>query len=163
MALEEAGKIYSFIQQYGEGLLRDVPAEAWLERVCPGGVHPAWIVGHLATVAYRVVQKLGGSPTIDMNEWSNRFGGGSEPTDDPAAYPAWDELLRVWRQAHDDVIAILPQATPEQLAQPNQNPRMKDNLPTVGDALTFMLASHPAIHLGQLSTWRRMRGMPKLF
>ncbi len=163
MSLLQAGKIYSFLQHYGEGLVADVPADLWLERVCPEGVHPAWIVGHLGNSAYRVVSLLGGTAPIDMNEWNNRFGFGSQPVDDPAAYPAWDELLRVWRQGHEDLIAILPQAREEQLAQPNENPRMKDALPTVGDFLTFVLTSHPGIHLGQLSTWRRIQGKPALF
>jgi hypothetical protein len=56
-----------------------------------------------------------------------------------------------------------PLATPEQLAQPTANPRMKDALPTAREAVAFLLTAHLAGHLGQLSSWRRMIGLPPLF
>ena len=32
-----------------------------------------------------------------------------------------------------------------------------------GLAVAFLLTGHLGVHLGQLSTWRRMIGMPRLF
>jgi hypothetical protein len=33
----------------------------------------------------------------------------------------------------------------------------------VKDVLAFLLTGHPGVHLGQLSSWRRMIGLPPLF
>jgi hypothetical protein len=40
---------------------------------------------------------------------------------------------------------------------------MKDALPTAREAVAFLLTAHLADHLGQLSAWRRMIGLPPLF
>ena len=53
--------------------------------------------------------------------------------------------------------------TPERLAQPNPNPYTKEGLPTIRDAVAFLLTGHLGVHLGQLSTWRRLLGLPPLF
>jgi len=52
---------------------------------------------------------------------------------------------------------------PEKMASPNPNPRLKDGLPTVRDAVSFLLTGHLALHLGQLSAWRRMTGLAPMF
>jgi hypothetical protein len=39
----------------------------------------------------------------------------------------------------------------------------KDELPTVADLATFLLTGHMGVHLGQLSAWRRMIGLPAMF
>jgi hypothetical protein len=54
-------------------------------------------------------------------------------------------------------------ATPERLGQPSTNPYTKDALPTVRDGVAFLLTGHLGVHLGQLSAWRRMIGLPPLF
>ena len=64
----------------------------------------------------------------------------------------------------DPAVAVLgEQATPEQLARPSTNPYTKEALPTVGDGVAFLLTGHLGVHLGQLSTWRRMIGLGPLF
>jgi len=40
---------------------------------------------------------------------------------------------------------------------------MKEMLPTVRDGVSFLLTGHLGVHLGQLSAWRRMVGLPPLF
>ena len=39
----------------------------------------------------------------------------------------------------------------------------KDALPTLKDVVAFLLTAHLGVHLGQLSSWRRMIGLPPLF
>ena len=83
--------------------------------------------------------------------------------DDRGSYPAWEELKNAWRKGQVNVAAILPSVSAEQLGQPNPNERLRDALPTMEDFLSFVLASHDALHLGQLSTWRRVQGRLPLF
>jgi hypothetical protein len=54
-------------------------------------------------------------------------------------------------------------ASPEQLAQPPTNPRAKEAFPTLQELVAFLLSGHVGVHLGQLSAWRRMIGLPPLF
>ena len=37
--------------------------------------------------------------------------------------------------------------------------RFKEMFPTVGGAVAFLLGGHVAMHLGQVSTWRRVMGL----
>lgn len=163
MALEQEIKVYKFLQGYGEGLLAGLEADRATKLICDGGVNPAWIIGHLGFVANRVATMLGGESKIDLDAWQPLFGGGSTPTADASAYPAWDELLAVWRAGEKQLSELAPKASAELLGQPNPNERMKEALPTMQDFLSFVLAGHPAMHLGQLSTWRRVQGQPPLF
>ena len=39
---------------------------------------------------------------------------------------------------------------------------IRDFWPTLGDGLVWMIASHENIHLGQLSAWRRVQGLPSV-
>lgn len=165
MALEQEVKVYQFLLGYGEMLLADIAEEDAFKLICDGGVSPAWIMGHLGFVANRIIALCGGEPKVDTEALTPLFGGGSKPVGeaDRDTYPSWDELKRVWRQGHADIEAIAPNVSADQLSQPNPNERMKDALPTIEDFLGFVLTGHDAMHLGQLSTWRRVQGHPPLF
>jgi hypothetical protein len=165
MALEQEVKVYQFLLGYGEMVLADITEDDAYTLICDGGVSPAWIMGHLGFVANRILALCGGEPKIDIDAWTPLFSGGSKPAGeaDKDSYPSWDELKNTWRQGHADVSAIAPTVSDEQLSQPNPNERMKEVLPTVHDFLGFVLTGHDAMHLGQLSTWRRVQGRPALF
>ncbi|MFK7789471.1 MAG: DinB family protein [Phycisphaeraceae bacterium] len=165
MALEQEVKVYQFLLGYGEMLLADISEEDAYHLICDGGVSPAWIIGHLGFVANRIFSMCGGEPKIDSDLWQPLFAGGSTPSGeaDEETYPSWDELKNVWRQGHADVAEIALSLSAEKLAEPNPNERMKATLPTIHDFLGFVLTGHDAMHLGQLSTWRRVQGRPPLF
>ena len=163
MVFESELNIYQFMGEYGNGLLQGLDADRAFERICPGGLHPAWIIGHLGFIGARVTAAFGGTPRVDLDVYGKMFGIGTEPSDDPADHPDWDTIVANWRDAHDDVAAAAPNVTDEFLAQPNQNERMKAALPTNREMYAFVLTSHEAVHLGQLSTWRRVQGLPRLF
>ncbi len=166
MALEQEVKVFNFLQGYGEMVLADITAQEAYKLICDGGVSPAWIIGHLAFVANRVLAMTGGTPKIDFDAWKPIFGGGSQPKGDADknSYPAWEELLKTWRTAHKDVAAHAPTIGKDALTAANPNERMRGGgLLTVQDFLSFVLTGHEAMHLSQLSTWRRVQGRPALF
>ena len=163
MALEQEVKVYQFLQGYGEMVLADITADDAFKLICDGGVSPAWIIGHLGFVANRIIALCGGEPKIDFDAWQPLFGGGSKPTGEQGDGPSWDELLGVWRQGHADLSGLAPTVGAELLAGENPNERMKAALPTIEDFLGFVLTGHEGMHLGQLSTWRRVQGRPPLF
>ncbi len=52
---------------------------------------------------------------------------------------------------------------PDRLSLPTTSPRAKEVLPTLKEMTAFLLGGHMGVHLGQLSSWRRMIGLPPLF
>ena len=163
MAFEQEIKVYRFLAGYGEGLLEGLDADKASTLICDGGVNPAWIVGHLGCASNMVGSMMGGASRVDLDVWKPLFGGGSQPSTDTSAYPSWDELLSEFRAGHEGLVAAVSGVGDEQLAGPNPNDRMRETLPTVQDFLSFVLTGHVAMHLGQLSTWRRVQGQPPLF
>ena len=164
-ALQDEITSYGFLQSYAEGLLQSVTADNAWERVGgANGLNPAWILGHLATVGANLTAMLGGTPSIDPKVWGERFGGGTDPTDDAAGGPSWDEIVKAWRDGHASVAAAHA-AGVDTAALAGENPveMLKEGLPTLGEFISFALTAHESLHLGQLSAWRRARGEKPLF
>jgi hypothetical protein len=165
MALEQETRVYQFLLGYGEMVLADITDADAFKLICDGGVSPAWIIGHLGFVANRVLAMCGGEAQIDTDALKPILGGGSTPKGeaDRNDYPSWEELLSVWREGHTHVAALLPTLGDDVLTAENPSERMRASLPTVHDFLSFVVTGHEAMHLGQLSTWRRVQGRPPLF
>jgi len=161
--LESEIAINRFLTGYCRKMMEDLPDERLTEQAVPGVNHPAWIIGHLAFVAHRGVALLTGAEMALPESWQQKFGPGSKLTATRADYPSKEELLKTLQEAHSLFQRTASAATPERLAQPSQHPRLKDPLPTVKDLAAFLLTGHLGVHLGQLSMWRRMIGLPALF
>lgn len=151
-----------FLLGYAGLLAADIPAERFTEQPLPDVNHPAWIFGHLCLTGEAGVGFLGGEKTIGMT-WTKRFAPGSAVTSALSDYPAKAELVAKFESTYARLQAQAAAASAEQLAAPNPHPRLKERLPTVRDAVAFLLTGHLAMHLGQLSMWRRMIGLPPLF
>lgn len=158
---ESAIRINQLMMQYGQMMLADIADERMAEQPLPGVNHPAWIVGHLAYSADGVLVLLGGEKP-PQGKW-NLYEPGSKPTTARNDYPPKEELLALWEQGFARAREAAAGATAEQIAGPNPNPMLREALPTVEDAVTFLLTAHLGAHLGQLATWRRMIGMAPLF
>jgi hypothetical protein len=76
-------------------------------------------------------------------------------------YPTREPLVQFFDRSYSAAIEILRQSTDEQLAGPNpvESP-LQHVLPTLGSLVAFYMTGHVMIHLGQLSTWRRMEHLP---
>lgn len=155
-------KVNQFLMGYFRKLIDGIPDERMVEQPMPGVNHPAWILGHLAWSTDRGRWVLGLEPEFPA-DWTEKFGFGSTASADRGDYPSRDELIAAVERGFERLREQVAAASPEVLARPSPNPRTKDQLPTVQDALAFLLTGHPATHLGQLSTWRRMIGLPPLF
>ena len=155
-------KVNQFLVQYCRILVQDIADERLAEQPLPGVNHPAWILGHLAVTADRAIRVLGSSPELPTT-WTPLFGPGSKLSAIRTDYPAKDELLGAVEQSFERLRQQTASATAEQLSQPSANRLTKNALPTVEDGIAFLLTGHLGIHLGQLSTWRRMIGLPPLF
>lgn len=151
-----------FLLQYAGRLLTDIPDERWAEQPIAGVNHPAWIAGHLALSGASAASLFGGEMSLDP-KWSAMFGAGSQLSATRSEYPTKDELCQALDEAYQQARQAGEAATVEQAALPNTHPLLKQALPKREHAFAFLLTSHVAVHLGQLSAWRRMIGLPALF
>lgn len=155
-------KVNQFLLQYCRLLTADIADERMAEQPLPGVNHPAWILGHLAYSADGAVGLLGGEKIMPA-DWLELFKPGSASHSLYGDYPSKADLLQAVEDYFQRARSQAESASPEQLARPSTNPRMKEALPTVQDGVAFLLTGHLGVHLGQFSSWRRMIGMPPLF
>lgn len=137
-------------------LLADVPDERWAEQ--PHGLpnHPAWTVAHLCTGLGLLIHLLGGE-SLTPADWPDRYGPGTQPTADLAAYPPREELLSVLERSHARVAELLPGVPEERFADPPPEP-LRAFAPTLGHIVTYLLLCHGPTHNGQLTAWGRVSG-----
>jgi hypothetical protein len=160
--LESAIQANLALMQYCRMLVEDIGDERLADQPVPDVNHPAWILGHLAWTADRALEMFGAPPTSPA-EWATLFGRGSKPSNSRAVYASKDELLGRVEDAYRQLRQATASAGAEQLARPTTNPRLKDTLPTLKELVTFLMTGHVGIHLGQLSTWRRLIGLSPMF
>ena len=88
----------AFTRFYAQRLLEDVPDAAMAEPA--GGIvnHPAWQVAHVLCV-YNMAARLLGGQVDPALAWADRWGPGSKPATDRAAYPGRPRCSRRWSGA----------------------------------------------------------------
>jgi hypothetical protein len=151
-----------FLLRYCRLLVGDIPEERMTEQPVAGVNHPAWILGHLAWAADGMLEKFGGTKTLPA-EWTALFGAGSKTTTARGDYPSKDVLLGAVERSYEQLRQMAATAGAERLSLPTTSPRAKEVLPTLKEMTAFLLSGHMGVHLGQLSSWRRMIGLPPLF
>lgn len=156
--------------RYAMRLIKDIPAERFARLAKPGNVtvqanHPAFILGHLCLYPIKVVELLGQdtSNVVPPEKFNAMFSKDATCTDDPDAslYPPSDQIISFFETSYAAAIDAMRSASDAQLAAENPvDTPMKNVCPTLGGLLTFYMTGHVMTHLGQLSTWRRMEGLP---
>lgn len=153
---------------YADRLLRGVPPERFARFAAPGGVtvesnHPAFIYGHLSLYAPKVLLQIGHPAPPVPEHFDVVFSKDAECRDDPDGdlYPAKDAVLDFFHEGYRMVTAGL-RSTPDEAFE-KANPaegRMRELFPTIGSVQAFYCGGHMMMHLGQMSGWRRMEGLP---
>ena len=121
-----------------------------------------WIAGHLTVVEGRLHQMLHGTPN-PVAEWKPLFDWGSEPVDDPAAYPPFEEVLRKFKELRGQTHAFLDEVGEAGLDRPTKcQPPGFTGFEKAGAAI-LIIAGHACGHLGQLNVVRAAAGKKRLF
>lgn len=149
--------VFRFVMRYADLLVAELSDAEMVKIPHPGMNHPAWVLGHVIG-AVDATARILEQPVMTDREWGKKFGPGSTPVEDASAYPAKAELLAKLKTVGEHAIKCLEAATPEQLAGPNKTRFFPEVFPTVADFATHLLTTHPSVHLGQLSAWRRVMG-----
>ena len=152
---------YSLAADYGRKLLADVDADQMVAQPVVGMNHPAWIVGHLVYSCQMIGIEMGLTAWLP-SDWVRRFATGSAVTADIAAYPTKAELLAAFDDATSRIRQRLERMTDAALDGPLPDERHRHVFPTLGHAALHILTVHLAVHLGQLSAWRRVMGLADL-
>jgi hypothetical protein len=129
-----------------------------------GGNHAMWIAGHLTVVEGRLQQMLHGTEN-PVARWKPLFDWGSEPVDDPAVYPPFDEVMSTFKELRARTHAFLDEVGEAGLDRPtkSQPPGFGGSgFETVGGAIVI-IAGHATGHLGQLNVVRAAAGKQRLF
>jgi len=167
--MNSALRLYAWNLKYAAALVGDLTDVQCTE---PGGPglenHPAWTIGHLVTGSDMLAEDLGLERELSK-EWRELFerrGPGDPRVPDPArdAYPPMTTLLAELERQHARVelawrTRLDARGESTELDVPIEW-RFGDMLPSLGDATMFLAVTHEAMHLGQLASWRRARGLP---
>lgn len=156
--------------RYAKRLFVGIPENRFARFAAPGGEvvsanHPAFIVGHLSLYPVKVVELLGqdSRSSTPSPEWIRLFSKDAKCVDDPqeSIYPAMNEVTEFFFRSYDAALAAMRLADDALLSSDNPvDTPLKQVCPLLGSMLTFYLIGHVNSHLGQLSTWRRMEGLP---
>ncbi|MDB4533814.1 DinB family protein [Vicingaceae bacterium] len=149
---------------YGPKLVADLSDEQMIFQPAgpdnPPANHPAWVFSHLN--AYLPVI-AGIIKSVEFEDPKNhRFGMLSRPENDLSVYDRKQDLVDQFVAGHDEVLQLLEKSSIDMLDQPVKLLRWEEIMPIAGIALPYLMLNHENGHLGQLSTWRRVQGMPSV-
>lgn len=125
--------------------------------------HPLFVFGHLAIYPQRLWTLRGLDPgdLAPSAAWMDLFKAGAPCHDDPAGtiYPKWDEVVSRYRRGYQHVLETLPTIPDEVFLREHPDPAMRATFARMGQAWAFIFCSHPMMHFGQVSAWRRCFGL----
>ena len=135
-------------------LVEDVPESAFNTIV--NGKSPAWLVGHLAAGSEFICMLCGG--TTAMGDLMPLFAPGSEP-DASAGYPSKAGLIALLEGRHAEAVRSFNATPDDAFDQPLPMDEYREFFPKLGNAVTYLMASHEPYHNGQLQQWRLAVGV----
>lgn len=152
---------------YGERLLKDVTPDKFARYATVGGVvieanHPAFCYGHLSLYGPRILTQLGiPGPTVP-DGFEALFSKDAKCVDDPngTVYPAMDKITSAFFDGYRAAVTTFRSLPDSALQVPNpmEGPQAV-RFPALGSLQNFYAGGHIMMHLGQISTWRRMMGL----
>lgn len=145
---------------YARRLLADIPQERMAYQPAPNMNHPAWVFSHLGIYYPAIVGIIRNMPFEDPK--GHRFGMTSKPQADASLYLPKDQLLAQFTKGHQEVEKALRDCGPAVLETVTPLERWRATMPKVGIVLAYLLLVHESTHLGQISVWRRVQGMPSV-
>ena len=133
--------------------MRDAPLTFPTPR---GGNHPLWVLGHCTFAEGQVIWELMQAETNPMENWSEMFRDGTEPTSNPEDYLPFDDVMhqcRALRKASDELLASF---NLQDLERPTAAcpPGYEEHFGTFAQCYLFV-ANHWLMHRGQVADARR--------
>jgi hypothetical protein len=149
--------VYGFILK----AVDDVPESRMTEQ--PGTLvnHPAWTLSHLNAYAGVLLSLLDDPSVPTADAEMQRFGYGTTPVPDLAAYSRKRELLHQFKERNERLAAVVAERHADYFPRPAPE-KFQPFSPTIGHIAITLLVTHPPDHLGQLRLWRRVAGIAEM-
>lgn len=163
MNAREAIKLtYAMPDFVWKSYIQDLSEDDLLLRPAPGANHIKWQIGHLISSEHAMIEATcpGSMPPLP-DGFAASHAKETAMVDDPAAFAAKDEYLRIFEEQRAGTLAALEQQTDENLDRPSPE-RFRRMWPTVA-AIFAMQPTHWMMHAGQWAIVRRKLGKPALF
>ena len=142
---------------YSENLLADFRTpEQWTHQVHPNANHALWFAGHMGVSDNFFISQVAPERVRQAPEFNERFGTGSQPVGDPAAYPPVPDVLEFMRERRRTLLEVLEGLDDVDLATPAA--KSVSNLLPDYAAVFQMAIWHEGLHSGQISVTRRALG-----
>jgi len=153
----------SFNRHYLHRLIDAIP-EPDLDSTFGAGSHSArWILAHLAISVDYGFKQLD-MPLAAPKEWHAVYGPGSDPESHAKIRPSKAELLRFIDDNYLKLCIVSLDADKAKMLAAHTVPLLYDTpIKSKGELLCHILTTHFSSHVGQLSSWRRLVGLPPLF
>jgi len=157
---EHERKLFGLMLRYTRKLTSDLTDEQFSQLPVPTMNPPVWIMGHLATVNDFGLQ-IAGREFQCPKAWHADFGPNSQPLQyQSGVAPTKAELMTAFERGHADLDAVVSSVPADVLAERQPLDFLRPHVETLGELLSHLMTTHIAIHLGQLSAWRRTMGLP---
>jgi uncharacterized damage-inducible protein DinB len=143
-------------------LVADLTDDQLVAQPAPNTNHPAWVLGHLLQVDHSFLSLIAAQPVpawID-DAWKATYGNKSQPVADRSKYKPKQFYIDGLIAVREQIINRLKEMKPADFQAPHPDPARRERFPTVGHMVMFLGTWHEAYHSGQLSTWRRVQGLP---
>lgn len=155
--------VHAMINGFVIEVVEDVPESRMTEQPGAGGAivnHPAWTLSHLNAYAGVLLAMLDepSVPSSTADAEMERFGYGTAPVPDPAAYATKRELIDRFRDRNARLAAAVAAKHTDYFPRPSPA-KFHPHAPTIGHIAITLLVAHPPHHLGQLKQWRRAAGI----
>lgn len=145
---------------YAKRLLADLPQDRMTYQPAVNMNHPAWVFSHLNIYHPVITAMLTGREVTDPR--GHVFGMKSKPQSDASLYANKDELISAYERGHNEVADALRTGGESALNRTMPLERWREAMPQIGVALPYLMLVHESTHLGQISVWRRVQGMPSV-
>lgn len=151
-------------QDYAPKLVADLSEEQMVAQPAANpdapANHPAWVLSHL-NAYHPIICAIIKHETFDDPK-DHPFGMLSKPESSRDTYQSKQELLDTFLAGHEQVARLLGESDNSVFDQKIQLPRWSEIMPTAAIALPYLMFNHENLHLGQVSAWRRIQGLPSV-
>lgn len=153
----------AFNRSYLSRLMQEIDDSELDATFGPESHSARWILAHLAiAVDYGFMQLE--TPFAASKLWHKTYGPGSEPASNKDVRPSKAELMSFIEVNYGKLCQSALLGDAKKLSAPHGVPLLEGTpLISKADLLGHILTTHFATHLGQLSSWRRLAGLPPLF
>lgn len=152
--------LLKFARKMVDDAIAGIPDDRCCEQMAGAPNHKMWTMGHLAVSNAWFGSLLTGKMGDVPETYNAKFGMGSTPSPDAAAYPSLDEVRGYYRSTFDAILAAAEGLDDTAIVAPCA----ADTGGFASDKLDGLLktAWHEGWHLGQMSMLRRAMGVSPL-